>query len=319
MDGPGVPELLADRPVKELTGLLPIGRVSTLVGVPSPTIRSWERRYGLAVGTRSTLGHRRYSVLDVASLSRMRDEVATGRPAAEAAALVNATLAATPTDLCTTLLEASHAYDPGTVLETLDRSVWLYGLGRTVDEVVFPALRETGNQWVQRNWDIAQEHLASTTIQGWLRGHQRRTRSTTGGGVVLLCCGPEEEHTLGLDALAALLAQHGVTTLNLGARTPAASVRTTVARVPLAAVVVSCHLSSGRPAALGALRAAARDGGPPVFYAGGAFRTASTRAGVPGTYLGSNLERAAALLAERVGAESPGAEPSPAAAQGEVY
>jgi methanogenic corrinoid protein MtbC1 len=281
-----------------LTDQLPIGRVSEIVGVPAATIRSWERRYGLAVGTRSPHGHRRYSVLDVAALERVRDEVAGGRGTAEAAALVNAASTATPTELCTALLAATSRFDPDALVEVLDRATWLHGLPRTVDEVLFPALREIGSRWVQRAWDVAHEHLTTTTVQGWLRAREQEHRRSNGHGAVVLCCGPDEQHTLGLDALAALLAQDGVPTLNLGARTPVASVRATLKRVDAAAVVVSCHMSSGRAATLASLQAA-QETVPRTYYAGAAFRTSSTRQGVPGHYLGSNLGRAAGQVAAR--------------------
>src|SRR5438270_10344234 len=64
---------------------LPIQQVSTLLGVPAPTLRSWERRYGLPSTRRSTGGHRRYSEIELHQLRLMRDEVAHGRRAADAA------------------------------------------------------------------------------------------------------------------------------------------------------------------------------------------------------------------------------------------
>lgn len=277
--------------------MLPIGGASEVVGVPASTIRGWEQRDGLVVGRLSERGERRYSEVDLAALGRMRDELAAGRTAAEAAALVNATLSATPTELSAALLAAAHRFDSAGVLEVLDRSSWLHGLGATVDDVLFPALREIGSRWAQREWDVAQEHLASTTVQGWLRAqHQRRARMLPPGWVVVLGCGPEEQHTLGLDALAALLAEEGLTSLNLGANTPASSLRATVRQVAPCAVVVSCHVVSGRPASVSALQALV-DTSPRLYYAGAAFGSEATRQAVPGTYLGSNLARAASLLA----------------------
>lgn len=278
-------------------GLLPIGDVSELVGVPAAVIRGWEERHGLAVGRLNLRGQRRYSEVDLAALGQMRDEIDAGRTPAEAAALVNAALSASPVELRTALLDAVGRFDPAGVVEVLDRCLGLHGLGCTVDDVLFPALREIGHRWVEREWDVAHEHLASTTIQGWLRAqHQRQTRMLPPGWVVVLGCGPEEQHTLGLDAFAALLAQEGLTSLNLGANTPAASLSATVRRVAPSAVVVTCHAISGRAATTSALQeltsSAAR-----LYYAGAAFRSEATRQAVPGTYLGGNLARAATLLA----------------------
>ena len=280
--------------------MLPLGGASEYVGVPAAVILAWEERHGLAVGRGGTGGERRYCDADLAALERMRDEIAAGRSPAEAAALVNDALAATPVELCTELLGATHRFDPGSVIEVLDRSLAVHGLGRTVDEVLFPALRQVGERWAQREWDVAQEHLASTTIQGWLRAqHQRQARMLPPGWVVVLGCGPEERHTLGLDAFAALLAQEGLTSLNLGADTPVASFTATVRQVHPAAVVMSCHALSGRATTNSVLQAL-KDTGPRLYYAGAAFRTEATRQAVAGTYLGGSLAGAAALVAEQV-------------------
>ena len=296
----GRPTVSAHRVRSELAGLLPLAAVGELVGVPTAVIRDWEDRHGLRVGRPGAHGERRYSEVDVAALVRMRDEVCAGRSPADVAALVNAALSATPAELCTALMAAAHRFDPAGVVEVLDRSLGVHGLGSTVDDVLFPALREIGDRWARREWDVAQEHLTSTTIQGWLRAqHQRQTRMLPPGYVVLLGCGPEEQHTLGLDAFAALLAQEGLTSLNLGANTPAASFRTTIQEVGPSAVVVACHAVSGRPGTNATLRALG-DTAAHLYYAGAAFRTQATRQSVPGTYLGGTLSRAATLVADRL-------------------
>jgi methanogenic corrinoid protein MtbC1 len=251
----------------------------------------------LVVGRRGARGERRYSEVDLAALRRMRDAITAGLTCAEAAALVNADLDATPDELATAFLRAADALDSAGVVEVLDRGFWLHGLATTVDDVLLPALREIGSRWVKREWDVAQEHLASTTVQGWLRAHQQReTRLLSAGPVVVLACGPEEQHTLALDAFAALLAQEGLTSLDLGAQTPAASLEATVTRLDPAAVVVSCQMIGGRAATVAALQALTGTVSR-LYYAGAAFSTQATRQAVPGTYLGSSLGAAATLLA----------------------
>jgi DNA-binding transcriptional MerR regulator len=39
-----------------------------MLGIPVPTIRSWERRYGLAVSSRTSGRHRRYDIQDIEDL-----------------------------------------------------------------------------------------------------------------------------------------------------------------------------------------------------------------------------------------------------------
>ncbi len=67
--------------------IYPIGAVSTLTGLPPSTIRSWERRYGLAASARSPGGGRRYTEADVAHLVLLRRATQTGLAIGDAARL----------------------------------------------------------------------------------------------------------------------------------------------------------------------------------------------------------------------------------------
>ncbi|WP_082554461.1 MerR family transcriptional regulator [Aeromicrobium sp. Root495] len=50
---------------------LAIGEVARVLGVPSPTLRTWQRRYGLVTTARTPGGHRRYTAEDVTRLRIM--------------------------------------------------------------------------------------------------------------------------------------------------------------------------------------------------------------------------------------------------------
>ena len=67
-----------------------IAAVSSLLGIPVPTIRSWERRYGFPVPARTQGKHRRYSVDEIDQLRMMRDEITRGHSAREAVDIVQA-------------------------------------------------------------------------------------------------------------------------------------------------------------------------------------------------------------------------------------
>jgi DNA-binding transcriptional MerR regulator len=64
---------------------LTVAVVARRVGVAPATLRTWERRYGIYPTDRSTGGHRRYSITDVARLELMRRLVLSGMPAGQAA------------------------------------------------------------------------------------------------------------------------------------------------------------------------------------------------------------------------------------------
>jgi DNA-binding transcriptional MerR regulator len=271
-----------------------IQEASALLGVPPPTLRSWERRYGVPATPRSAGGHRRYSPEALEELRLMRDEVARGHKASVAARSVRVLLdTGRPSHAWVArLMEASARLDPPGVREVLDDAVERLGLGPTLDDVLMPALRRIGDLWQDGRCDVGQEHLTSEAVRGWLARTTTLAPAPTVPGTVLLACGPRDQHTLGLEALAALLAYDAIGCRMLGARTPERALATALAATDAAAVVLVSHLPTHRRAAVASLQGVA-GGRCPVFYAGNAFGFPDARAGVPGTYLGGTLTLAA--------------------------
>ncbi|MFP5283258.1 MAG: MerR family transcriptional regulator [Actinomycetes bacterium] len=275
--------------------LVGIQAASQLLGLPSPTIRSWERRYALPTGRRSPGGHRRYSAEDIALLRRMHTEIEAGRTAAEAASLVTAAATAPPAVLRDAFLQAAHRFNGDRINEVLDQARQTLGLDRAVEEVLLAAMRRLGDQWATGRCDVAHEHLATAAVQTWLGTARQAAPAPTRSGTVVLCCGPRDWHTLGLEAFALLLRARGVNGRLLGARTPVDSLRLAAEQPGVVATVVASHLASARSAAVEAIRMA-DDRAPDVYYAGAAFRSPRTRTNVPGRYLGEHLAKAADRL-----------------------
>ncbi len=276
---------------------LSIRTVSEALGVPAPTLRSWERRYGLPTTLRSSGGHRRYSEDALNELRLMRDEVARGRRAADAAQAVRVLLDQTGSEVARIkrLLDASQQMDPAGVRAVLDQATDEIGLAAALDQVLMPAMRQIGSWWETGRCDVAQEHLTTEAARGWLARMTALAPGPTSQRPILLACGPRDLHTLGLEALAALLTHRGCGCRLLGARTPERTLVTAVTATSAAAVVVVSHLSTQRRPAADAIRAVAGTGCP-TFYAGNAFLFPRARSGVPGTYLGENLGAATARI-----------------------
>ena len=273
---------------------LTIQQASQLLNVPAPTIRSWERRYGVPRADRSSGGHRRYARGQLDQLRRMRDLIARGRRAVEAAALVKAGHSTAPGPLIEAFLQAALELAPGGIARTLDTARETLGLDRTVDEVLLPAMREVGEWWHEGRIDVSHEHLATNATQAWL-ATLHPAGAVRAQAPIILSCGPLDHHTLGLEAIGALLRQSRWDCRMLGARTPADSLARAVAETDAVAVVLVCHVTAGRPAAIAALHA------PELrqrhlFYAGGAFESRPARQGVPGHYLGTNIAQARDLI-----------------------
>lgn len=291
---------------------LRIHEVSERLGIPAPTLRSWERRYGLPATTRSVGGHRRYSAEALIDLRLMRDEIARGRGAASAARSVNAMRDRNnpATERVNLMLDAVARSDAAGVSAVLEQCRLDLGLGVTVDHVLMPSMRQIGDWWEEGRCDVAQERRATAATRAWLARVVMLASPSADIAPVILACGPRDLHTVGLDALAALLAEKGCRGRVLGPPTTQERLLAAIASTSASAVIIVSHLATQRRPAVEVLQAVA-DTGCIVFYAGNAFAYPTSREGVAGTYLGESLTMAAAMILQalRSDAQPPGREP----------
>lgn len=285
---------------------LSIRAVSDLLGIPTTTIRSWERRYELAQTARTAGGHRRYTPTAIADLCLMRDEISRGRRPAEAAVLVRdrADPAEPYRSFTTAFVDAAQSRNPARLDGLLDRCRDQVGLEETISRVILPGMREIGVTWQLRRGAATQEHVATPVVRGWLK------KVLDAGPVplrqtIVLSAGPGDLHTVGLEAMEVLLGQRGWACHLLGERIPAPDLTAAINRTGAAATIVVSHIASHRRATVTALRAADRTS-TRLFYAGTAFLAPSTRRGVPGRYLGENLIGAVDIVSGALQAPPPG-------------
>lgn len=293
----------AELDVRDLRGV-PIAQVSTVLGVPLPTLRSWELRYAMPTMRHKHGRHRRYFPAEVHALRLMRDEIARGQQAGLAAATVRQVLGigGAPAVFIHRLLAESQRMDTHAMRVTLTEAALALGLADCVDEVLLPAMRQVGIWWEVGHCDITQEQVATEAVRGWL--HKKITFAPASGSSppILLACGPNDWHTIGLESLAMLLRYQGWPCLLLGAR--ASTAATAAAASNACALVLVSQMATGRRAAVQSLQAT-HQMGVPVFYAGHSFMAAKSRRSVPGHYLGSRLQDAANQIIRALTAAEP--------------
>jgi MerR family transcriptional regulator, light-induced transcriptional regulator len=275
-----------------------ISEVSRMLGIPVPTIRSWERRYGFPSPDRTDGKHRRYSRDEVELLRELRDEITRGHPASEAVGIVADRRAHTGTPRAgyvAAFLDAAMALDPMAMRRTLDEATEALGVDSAVGDVALPAMREIGTRWSAGTCDVPHEHLATDSVRTWL-ARLTSTGPVPKRGTLVLACGPKDLHAIGLEAFGVLLAERGWGVRMLGPLTPSAAVvRAVVETRALGAVVVS-QRGVTRRAAIETIVSVARLANAEAFYAGDAFAAASARRDVPGVYLGTDLIDAAGAI-----------------------
>ncbi len=269
---------------------MPIQAVSALLAIPAPTIRSWERRYGLARTARTEGGHRRYLAQEIDDLTRMRDEISRGRRPSEAAILVRDAVAETEPyrSIIDEYLSVADTMDARELDALLDDCRDRFGLDETICRVLLPGMRQVGVAWQTGRCDVSQEQLLTRATRRWLQKVLSLGPTPWERDMIVLSCGPGDLHTVGLEAMEVLLAQRGWACHPLGERIPEPVLRAAITRTGAAATIVVSHLATHRRATIAALQSAASTR-TQLFYAGNAFLTRATREGVPGTYLGEDM------------------------------
>ncbi|MFI6242120.1 MerR family transcriptional regulator [Micromonospora sp. NPDC050795] len=262
---------------------LSAGAVARRLGVAVTTLRTWHQRYGLGPSEHIPGHHRRYTPTDLARLEIMRRLTAEGVSPAEAARwarqapdpMPNGTVA--PARIHPTgrdgggsipvgragpaargLARAAMRLDTAAISETIAHALATNGVVATWEGLLRPVLVGIGERHAATAGLIEVEHLMSRCVSEALAAASR-ANVPTGPARILLSCADEEQHTLPLEALAAALAEAGVSYRMLGARVPVAALVEAVNRTGPAAVVLWSHTrATADPTQLSALLAAPR-------------------------------------------------------------
>ncbi|MDO9410851.1 MerR family transcriptional regulator [Patulibacter sp.] len=230
-----------------------IGQLALHTGVPSDTLRAWERRYALLHPRRTAGNQRLYSNLDEQRVRIMRGHLAFGTPAALAAertleirmgATVGTEQVVGPAEVLVAhrdLREALDAFDETAGQRVLERLFLAHSRLAVLRDVLLPYMSDVGRRWTDAHLTIAQEHFASSFLEvrlmavarGWDRGSGPRA---------LLACAPGERHSLGLVCFGIALHQQGWRIVNLGADTPIEVVADAAEQIDADLVVVTASL-----------------------------------------------------------------------------
>lgn len=262
---------------------LSVAAVARRLGVAPATLRSWERRYGLAPSGRSPGGHRRYTSADLTTLDRMRRLTLEGVTPADAAraALLHPAEGETPPgepefryEVTTSqrlaarargLARAAAALDAVAVRDLLHEAVANDGVIAAWEALLAPLLRAVGERWAATGEGVEVEHLLAEAAIGVFARVEADPPAPC--RPVLLSCADGEGHSLPLHALHAALAERRVAARMLGAALPPAALVSAVRRTGPAALVVYAHQPEHAiPGLLGAVPA---QRSPTALLAGG--------------------------------------------------
>jgi DNA-binding transcriptional MerR regulator len=303
-------------------GYLRIGELARRTGASPELLRAWERRYGLLRPTRSQGGFRLYTAADEARIRRMRDYLARGVAAAEAARLAVdaeaagpgagipeaavpppvATTAPSPAPLQAAARELAGALDrfqEEQAHAVLDRLLAAYRIETILRDLLIPYLHDLGERWARGDVSVAQEHFAANLLRGRLLGLARGWGQGHGPAAVLACL-PGEQHDLGLLAFGITLQRQGWRIVYLGPDTPIATIHHAIGSIASDLVVLTSTVPEPFAAHADAITDLARH---TTVAIGGAGATAelATRTGA------RLLDTDPVTAAERLGQIRPGA------------
>lgn len=295
-------------------GYLRIGELARRTGTTPELLRAWERRYGLLRPTRSQGGFRLYTAADEARIRHMRDYLARGVAAAEAARLAldaeaagreaGASTAAAPPQAATVpsplqaaareLAEALDQFQEEPTHAVLDRLLATYRIETVLRDLLIPYLHDLGERWARGEVSVAQEHFAANLLRGRLLGLARGWGQGH-GPVAVLACLPGEQHDLGLIAFGITLQRQGWRIIYLGQDTPTATIRHAIGDLAPELVVLTATVPEPFTAHADAITELARH---TMVVLGGAGATAELAAQTGARWLDTDPVTAAERLGQ---------------------
>ena len=243
----------AEQPQSAPEDLLSVSAVARRLGVAPATLRTWARRYGIGPNEHSAGSHRKYCPSDLAKLTVMRRLISSGVAPADAAEQAKAhegeVVIEELTSLCRecdetidAIFNASEALDSLFVETMLRNEISENGIISAWQEVFVPVLIQVGAAWEKSGKGIEVEHMLTEILKRVLRESTSEIVVPLNTRPVLLASVGEELHSLALHALAAALAERGIETHFLGARTPVEAISSMVSRFAPPAVFLWAQL-----------------------------------------------------------------------------
>ena len=243
----------SQQPQRAPEELLTVAAVARRIGVAPATLRTWARRYGIGPSSHEAGSHRKYCPADLAKLTVMRRLISAGVAPADAAEQAKAhegevvieeiaSLCRECDETINAILNAVNALDSLFVETMLRNEIAENGIISAWQDVFVPVLTQVGSAWEASGKGVEIEHMLTEILKRVLRESAAEIVVPINTRPVLLASVGEELHSLALHALAAALAERGIETHFLGARTPAEALASMVTRFAPPAVFLWAQL-----------------------------------------------------------------------------
>jgi DNA-binding transcriptional MerR regulator len=227
----------------------PIRTIAELTGIPSTTLRAWERRYGLLKPARTPKGHRLYSSEDIELIRKISNLLKHNHSISEAIRMVrNPDQAGLLPPLQgenhwrgfqQQLLNAIEVFNDQNLDKVYNDALAIYPIDRVTEQVIIPVMKILGERWRERDAGIAEEHFFSAFLRNKLGARFHHDTHRSRGRRILVACLPDEYHELGVLLYCIAAIGRGYRILYLGTDTPLEQIPPVVERSQVAAVLLS--------------------------------------------------------------------------------
>lgn len=249
----------AEQPQSAPEALLSVSAVARRLGVAPATLRTWARRYGIGPSEHEAGSHRKYCPADLAKLTVMRRLISAGVSPADAAEQAKAhegevvieefiSLCRECDETIDAIYNAADSLDSLFVETMLRNEIAENGIISAWQEVFVPVLIQVGAAWEKSGKGVEVEHMLTEILTRVMRESVSENVVPINSRPVLLASVGEELHSLALHALAAALAERGIESHFLGARTPVEALSSMVSRFAPPAIFLWAQLPvNGNP------------------------------------------------------------------------
>lgn len=283
-----------------------IQAVAEATGVPSITLRSWERRYGIPQPKRDGKGYRLYSERDIAIAQWLRERVQQGVGISRAVNMLRVLEGRQLTPEVTEgfdfdtlrerLMESIRRLDEAEVARIIGEALTVASVEDVALGLLQPTLYEIGEQWASGGLSVTTEHVGSNLLRSHLAQLIRVSPAPLRAEKVIIGCAPGELHDIGALMIALFLRRRGFDVIYLGASVEPNSLIADVQNLRPAALL----MSASRPqAVINLIDLYSKLSAYPGFlvFGGRIFNEERTLASrVPGTFMGPDAAAAVTAL-----------------------
>ena len=226
-----------------------IQAVAEMIGITTPNLRAWERRYGIPRPQRGENAYRLYSNRDITLLKRMKALCDQGHAPSDAAQIAQRLLESElqvqhhPTlgykEALAKIIAATESFQPHQLDQALLHAQTLGSAWEIYSNILEPALVHIGCLWQQDERFVAHEHLLSQAVKNTLSQMLKIIMPPFPRGQILFACVEKELHDITLNALSLRVAHFGYRPIILGANTPPSAISNAVHTLQPAAVILS--------------------------------------------------------------------------------